>query len=140
MREYIDSNKLSDQSVYRMLCACRFSLASPHGANVHDVYSPVYSTVYSTVQYSTVQSKGQCTVIKLSEKMEDVRKGRPPTVDPLTSAVLQRILHQQQQKGTQLSTTSNDSVGVASTSGSALQLQGATAINLTEMGRQTHRG
>ena len=94
--------------------------------NVHEVYS-------------TVQSKGQCTVIELSEKMEDARKGRPPTVVPLTSALLQEISRQQQQKETQLFTTNNNSVGVVSTSGSAPQLQGATAINLTEMGRQTHR-
>ena len=114
-------------------------MAPAHAHRDHNLHE-VHSTVYSTIQCNTVQSKGQCTLIELSKKMEDARKGRCPTVFPLTSALLQQILHQQQQKGTQLSTTSNDSAGVVSTSGSAPQLQGATAINLTEMGRQTHHG
>ena len=74
-------------------------------------------------------------------KMEGAKQARPPAVVPLTTDLIKKILQQQQQqKGAALSAANKAAQGVtASQYGSVPQQQGATAINLAEMGKHHHQ-
>ena len=124
----------SDQSAYDNVCACAYA---------HRPGLPAPTSLARSC-FDHEFNRATCSDQRAELKMEGARQARPPTVVPLTTDLIQKILHQQQlQKGAALfaaNKATQDSVGVtASQCDSVPQQQGATAINLTEMGKHHHQ-